>query len=66
MSSINKKSLKSVGLNLTAFKTSYTLSFRNNKVYQLEVWDIKSRVIISNNNGEMGELLKSAKHPNIL
>lgn len=37
MSSINKKSLKSVGLNLTAFKTSYTLSFRNNKVYQLEV-----------------------------
>ena len=27
-----------------------------NKVYQVEIWDIKKRVIISKDNGEMGEI----------
>ena len=28
---------------------------KNNKAYQVEIWDIKERVIISKDNGEMGE-----------
>lgn len=42
-------------LNMAKFKT---LSFRNNKVHQVEIWDIKERVI-SNNNGEMCDFGKS-------
>lgn len=43
-----------LGLNLATFKTSYTLSFRNNRVYQDEIWDIEEGIIISD-KGEMGD-----------
>lgn len=38
---------------------------KNNKVYQVEIWDIQQREIISKDNGEMGEFF-SDMEPNIL
>lgn len=46
--------LKSLCLECVVFFNWRVLS-KNNKAYQVEIWDIKERVIISKDNGEMGE-----------
>lgn len=35
-------------------------------MYQVEIWDIKERVMFSNNSGEMGDFWKSGIYLDIL